>query len=182
MKNTATPIRSTIAWGLLSGFVYLLLSVPANAIIFWPIGEQLVLWVLLAGYSILLSRWASRPLSAVAWPLMLLLVGALLIPSTSTFTWVALGILSWIRSGICFNRTLVLKRCAVEFGLGLGTGLVVSAVLPATTVSVALGVWLLFLIQALYFVMFEYRKDSADSVEVDPFERARLAAEEILLH
>ena len=180
MKSTATPIRSTIVWGLLSGLVYLLLSAPANAMIFWPIGDRLVLWALLAGYSILLSRWASRPLSAIAWPLTLLMVAALLIPSTSAFVWAALGILSWIRSGVCFNWTPVLKRYVVEFGLGLGTGLVVSAVLPAATVSVALGVWLLFLIQALYFVMFEYCQESTDRVEVDPFERARMAAEQIL--
>jgi hypothetical protein len=45
---------------------------------------------------------------------------------------------------------------------------------------VALGIWLLFLIQALYFVVFEYRKDPTERVEVDPFDRAKMAAEQIL--
>ena len=181
MKSIAKPIRSTIVWGLISGIVYLVLRVPANSIIFWPVGDQLLLWALLAGYSILLFRWASKPLSGVAWPLILLLVAALLIPSTAVFVWVTLGILGWVRSGICFNRTPVLKRYAVEIGLGLCTGLAVSTAVPAATVSVAIGVWLLFLIQALYFVIFEYRQDS-NSIEVDPFERARMAAEQILFH
>ena len=85
-----------------------------------------------------------------------------------------------MRSGICFNRTPVLKRYAVEIGLGVGTGIAVSAVVPTATVSVALGIWLLFLIQALFFVVFEYRKDLTERVEVDPFDRAKMAAEQIL--
>ncbi len=182
MKNNAKPIRYTIVWGLLSGLVYLVFSAPANAMIFWPVGDQLLLWALLAGYSILLSRWASKPLSAVVWPLIVLLVVALLVPSISVLVWVALGILSWVRSGICFKRTPILRRYLVEIGLGLSIGLAVSIVVPAATVSVALGIWLLFLMQALYFVIFEYRQDSSHSVEVDPFERARMAAEHILFH
>ncbi|MBW2436255.1 MAG: hypothetical protein PVJ35_08655 [Desulfobacterales bacterium] len=180
MKSIAKPIRSTIVWGLFSGLFYLLLSVPANAIIAWPMGDQLLLWALLTGYGILLSRWACRPRSSVAWPSILLLIAALLTQSTAAFIWVALGVLSWMRSGICFNRTPVLKRYAVEIGLGVGTGLAVSAVVPAAMVSVALGIWLLFLIQALYFVVFEYRKDPTERVEVDPFDRAKMAAEQIL--
>ena len=180
MKSIVKPIRSTIVWGLLSGLFYLLLSMPANVIISLPMGDHLLLWALLTGYGILLSRWACRPLSAVVWPSILLLIAALLIQSTAVFIWLALGILSWMRSGICFNRTPVLKRYAVEIGLGLGTGLAVSAVVPAAVVSAALGIWLFFLIQALYFVIFEYRKDPPDRVEVDPFERARMAAEQIL--
>ena len=78
MKSIAKPIRSTIVWGLFSGLFYLLLSVPANAIIAWPMGDQLLLWALLTGYGILLSRWACRPRSSVAWPSILLLIAALL--------------------------------------------------------------------------------------------------------
>lgn len=180
MKSKARPVRSTIVWGALSGLVYLYLGVPVNALIAWPWSDQLLLGALLAGYGILLSRWACRPLLSVAWLFILLLIAALLIPSTTAYIWVALGILSWIRSGICFNQTPVFKRYAVELGLGVGAGLALSAVVPAATVSVALGIWLLFLIQALYFVVFEYRKNSTDRVKVDSFERARMAAEQIL--
>jgi hypothetical protein len=180
MKNKAKPIRSTIVWGLLSGLFYILLSGPVNVMLAWPKGDQLLLGALLIGYGFLLSCWARRPLSSVAWPFILLLIAALLIQSETAFIWAALGILSWMRSGICFNRTPVIKRYAVEIGLGLGSGLALSAAMPAAEVTVALGIWLLFLIQALYFVIFEYRKDSTDRVEVDPFERSRMAAEQIL--
>ena len=180
MKNKAKPIRSTIVWGFLSGLFYILLSLPVNVMLAWPKGDQLLLGALLIGYGFLLSRWACRPLSSVAWPFILLLIGALFIQSETTYIGVALGILSWMRSGICFNRTPVLKRYAVEIGLGLSSGLALSAVMPAAEVSVAIGIWLFFLIQALYFVIFEYRNDSTDQVEVDPFERACMAAEQIL--
>lgn len=180
MKDTARPIRSTIVWGLLSGLVYLQLDIALNLMVPWPLGLQLLLWALLAGYGILLSRWASKPFAVNALPLLLLLTAAFLIQSTTVFLFAALGTLSWMRSGICFNQTPVLKRLGVEMGLGIAAGLPVSAVLPFATLSGALGVWLFFLIQALYFVVFEYRNDPVARIEVDPFERAKMAAEQIL--
>ena len=182
MKATAKPIRSTIAWGLLSGLVFVPLSMALNWMLPWPLSSRLLLWLLLAGYGILLSRWASKSFAVNALPLLLLLVVAFWIPSTPVFLFAALGVLSWMRSGICFNQTPVLKRLGVEMGLGIAAGLPVSAVLPATTAPGALGVWLFFLIQALYFVAFEYRNDPLVRVEVDPFERAKMAAEQILNH
>ena len=180
MKGIAKPIRSTIAWGLISGLIYLPLSLIFNSMAFWPLSFQLLLWTLLAGYGVLLSCWASKPLASVALPLLLLLFAAFLIQSTATFLLAALGMLSWMRSGICFNQTSVVKRFVAETGLGLSSGLPVAASVPAATLTGTLGVWLFFLIQALYFVVFEYRNDPATRVELDPFERAKMAAEQIL--
>jgi hypothetical protein len=66
--------------------------------------------------------------------------------------------------------------------MGVGAGLAMSAVVLTATVSAALGIWLFFLIQTLYFVIFEYRQEPTSGLEVDPFERARMAAEQILSH
>ena len=71
-------------------------------------------------------------------------------------------------------------RLIAEIGLGVGAGLAMSAVVFTATVSASLGIWLLFLIQTLYFVMFEYRQEPVNRLDVDPFERARMAAEQIL--
>jgi hypothetical protein len=65
-------------------------------------------------------------------------------------------------------------------GLGLGSALLVSGAVPGVTPVWALGVWLFFLIQALYFVLFEYQSDFQNKIEVDPFEKAKMAAEKIL--
>jgi len=182
MRNTAKPIRFTMVWGLLSAVIYLPASMFLHSLLTWPLGDHLLIWAMLAGYGLMLSRWAFKPFSAVVLPLILLLFAALFIHSTPTYVWVALGIMGWIRSGICFRRRPVALRFIAETGLGVGAGLAMSAVLLTATVSAALGIWLFFLIQALYFVMFEYRQGPINRLEVDPFERARVAAEEILSH
>jgi hypothetical protein len=64
--------------------------------------------------------------------------------------------------------------------LGLGVGLLVYGTAPGVTLVWALGVWLFFLIQALYFIVFEYQSDSQAKIKVDPFEKAKMAAEKIL--
>jgi hypothetical protein len=180
MKSKTTPIRSTIVWGLIGGLVYIPLCSALSLMVFWPLGIQLSLWILLAGYAVLLSRWASRPLKSIGLPLLLLLLSAFLIESATAFLFTALVMLSWIRSGICFKRKPLVKRLAAEMGLGLGSGLLVSGAVPGVTLVWALGVWLFFLIQALYFVLFEYQSESQTKIEVDPFKKAKMAAEKIL--
>lgn len=180
LKSKTRPVRSTIVWGLIGGLVYLPLSSALSLMVFWPQGIQLSLWILLAGYAILLSRWASRPLRSIGLPLLLLLLSAFLIESTTVFLIIALAVLSWIRSGICFKRKPRARRLGAELGLGLASVLLVPGAVPAVTPVWALGVWLFFLIQALYFVLFEYKSGFRSKVEVDPFEKAKTAAEQIL--
>ena len=180
MKSKTTPIRSTIIWGLIGGLVYIPLCSALSLMVFWPLGIQLSFWILLAGYAVLLSRWASRPLKSIGLPLLLLLLSAFLIESATAFLFTAFVMLSWIRSGICFKRKPLVKRLAAELGLGLGSGLLVSGAVPGVTLVWALGVWLFFLIQALYFVLFEYQSEPQTKIEVDPFTKAKMAAEKIL--
>jgi hypothetical protein len=180
MKSTAKPIRSTIIWGLIGGLLYIPLCVALSRFMLWPVSFQVSLWVLLAGYGVLLSRWAPESLRSISLPLLLLFLAAFFIRSTSAFLFISLVMLSWIRSGICFKEKPFLKRFGAEIGLGLATGLLVSGAVPAATIMGALGIWLLFLIQALYFVLFDYRSDPKARIEVDPFEKAKMAAQKIL--
>jgi hypothetical protein len=179
-KSTIRPIRSTIVWGLIGGLVYIPLCSALSLMVFWPLGFRLSLWILLAGYAALLSRWASRPLRSMGLPLLLLLLSAGWIESATAFLFTAIVILGWIRSGICFRRKPLPKRLGAEVALGLGSVLLVFGAVPGVTPVWALGVWLFFLIQALYFVLFEYQRDSQTKIEVDPFEKAKMAAEKIL--
>ena len=180
MKIPTSPIRSTIIWGLIGGLAYLPLCSALRILAYWPLCFQLSLWALLAGYAILLSRWARRPLKAIGLPLLLLLGSAFLIHSAPAFLFAALVTLSWIRSSICFRKKPLAKRWVAELGLGLATGMLVSGAVPGVTPVSALGVWLFFLIQALYFVLFEYQGDPRTKIKVDPFEKAKMAAEKIL--
>jgi len=179
MSTRTRPIRSTIIWALIGGLAYLPLNSTLN-VLTRPIGFHLSLWVLLVGYAVMLSRWVSRPLKSICLPLLLLLVSAFLINSVTAFLFIALVILGWIRSGICFKGKPPLKRLLAELGLGLIAGLLVSGAVPGATLLAALGVWLFLLIQALYFVLFEYQTRCRSSIDVDPFERAKISAEKIL--
>ena len=180
MKSTAKPIRSTIIWGLIGGLLYIPLCVALSRFMLWPVSFQVSLWVLLAGYGVLLSRWAPESLRSISLPLLLLFIAAFFIRSTSAFLFISLVMLSWIRSGICFKEKPFLKRFGAEIGLGLATGLLVSGAVPAAAIAGALGIWLFFLIQALYFVLFDYRSDPKARIEVDLFEKAKMAAQKIL--
>ena len=46
MKSKASPIRSTIVWGLIGGLVYIPLCSLLGMMVFWPLGIELaVAWI-----------------------------------------------------------------------------------------------------------------------------------------
>ena len=180
MKLTAKPIQSTIIWGLIGGLVYIPLCIGLSLMVFWPQNFHLSLSVLLAGYGILLSRWASRPFGSIRFPLLLLFLAGLFINSTPVFLFTAVLSLSWIRSGICLKEKPFIQRFAAEVVLGPAIGLLAANAAPAVNLSWALGVWLFFLIQALYFVVFDLQSEPEIKIEHDPFDKAKMAAETIL--
>jgi hypothetical protein len=69
-----------------------------------------------------------------------------------------------------------------EFVLSLGGGILGVFLAPHTQVGWALGIWLFFLVQSLYFVSWEGRNaiEGEKQREVDPFERASRQVERIL--
>jgi hypothetical protein len=180
MKSTANPIRTTIVWGITSGLTFIPLCFGLGWVVFWPLSFKLSLWALLTGYGVLLSRWAQQSLRSILFPLILLFVAVFCLQSTNAFLFTAIGWLSWIRSGICFKKESIVKRLTAEIGLSLGTALLVFGEAPAVDPVWALGVWLFFLVQALYFVLFDYGREQKTQVEVDPFEKSKMAAETIL--
>ena len=180
MKPAANPIRTTIGWGVISGIAYVPLCSALGLVIFWPLSFKLSVAILLAGYGALLTRWAQQPLRAILFPLILLFMAAFSLHSTDVYLVAAIGLVSWIRSGICCKSGSRAKRMATEIGLGLAAGFLVSRAAPAADMVWALGVWLFFLIQALYFVLFGDNSERQALNKVDPFEEAKMAAENIL--
>ena len=180
MKPTANPIRTTIVWGLIGGLAYIPLCWVLGLVVFWPLSFKLSLSALLAGYGVLLSRSAQQPLRSILFPLILLFMAAFCFQSTNAFLFTGIGLLSWIRSGICFKKESSVYRLAAEIGLGLGTGLLVSGTGPNVNLVWALGVWLFLLVQALYFVLLGYGREQETHIGMDPFEKAKMAAETIL--
>jgi len=145
----------------------------------WSEAFALVLWLYTAIYGILLCRWSGKRIKAIVFPLVLLLGAVFLAGSLTAYFFVALLVLSWIRSGICFERSL--KGLGAELVTSRGGGAVVSCFVPGSGVTWALGIWMFFLVQALYFVFFETSISTAmEDPVIDPFEKSRRLAEEIL--
>ena len=180
MKTTRRPMLTTIIYGLLCGVSFIPLVMTMNTFLNWSIAFRLTIWVLLAGYLLILTRWGKVNLISTLFPLLLLLLLVFWGATNSAFLFLALGILSWHRSGVCFQGGL-LKSIAAEISLCLGGGALAGFFTPHSTVTWALSIWLFFLVQSLYFVIF---RDSAEAdeerVELDPFDRARGQAERIL--
>ena len=180
MKSSANPIRTTIIWGITAGLAYIPLCYGLSSVVFWPLNINLSLSALLAGYAVLLLRLTHQPLRSILLPLILLFVAAFYFQSMNAFLFTAIALLGWIRSGICFKKEPMAKKLAAEIALGVGAGLLVSGAVPAVNTIWALAVWLFFLIQTLYFILVGCGKEGENGVEVDPFEKAKMAAEAIL--
>jgi len=174
------PVRTTVFFGLISA----LLIFPVVWLLTdrwgWSTAFKLTLWADLAVYSVLLVRWSRARLLPVLFPLGLLLGVALWPWSYAGFFLLALGILSWIRSGICFKAP-PLRLITAETVTMAGGAALVAAWNPVSPLAWALSFWLFFLVQALYFFMMPgYSKQSRGSENRDPFETAFQEAERML--
>jgi hypothetical protein len=179
MKTTSQTIRSTIIYGLVSGLSFIPLSGGLGYVVFWPQALYLTLWINIAVYGILLTRWSGRHLRSVIFPLVPVLVIIFWVDSISLFLVLILSTFSWIRSGICFPEH-VGRKIIGELVLSLGTASLVITLTPASAFGWSLTIWMFFLIQALYFVMFETACNPQETIQPDPFEKAREQAEHIL--
>ncbi|UCD80715.1 MAG: hypothetical protein JSW26_04580, partial [Desulfobacterales bacterium] len=142
----------------------------------------LTLWLFAAGYALVLSRWSRQKFSTILFPILILLLAVFLTDSIAAFSLLVLIIISWIRSGICFQKQRGI-RLAVEFLLCV-FGVVLAALFtPGTAYGWALGVWMFFLLQSLYFVIFDNRTFEPENNHefiIDPFEQSSRRAEAIL--
>lgn len=146
----SNPIRATIVYALVSGFMVVPLALLLSVYLSWPAAFKLTLWVDLALYGVLMARWSGTGMLPVVFPLAILL-GAALWPRTyNGFFILAIGVFSWIRSGICFQgasvRTLMAEVVTMVGGAALL--LFFGAYTPAAW---ALNICLFFLAQSLYF-------------------------------
>jgi len=180
MKITRRPMLMTILYGLLCGVSFVPTVMVISSFVYWSTAFRLAIWLSLAGYLVMLTKWGRARLLSMVFPLLLLLLLAFWGDTNTAFLILALGVLSWVRSGICFQGGL-LKPLVAEFALCLGAGALVAVFTPHSAVTWALAVWMFFLVQSLYFVFFRDIGEAVEKkVELDPFELARSQAERIL--
>lgn len=180
MKITQRPILTTIFFGLMCGLSFVPISIALGYFLYWPVTFRLTIWAYLVLYLFLLTRWGNVSLLSVVFPILLLLIAVFLGHPGTAFLFLALGILSWIRSGICFHGGL-LKMLAAELAICLGGAVLVAYFGPHSTMSWAMAVWMFFLVQSLYFVVFaDIGAAQEEKIRLDPFDQARGQAEKIL--
>jgi len=175
-----TAVRTTMVYGMISA----LAAMPLAGVLAAPLGRftafKLVLWAIVGGYAVLLVRWSGRRLLGALFPLLLLL-GAALWPGVQGGVFaIVMGVLAWIRSGICFGRTPLRALAAEILTLAGGCGLV-TFLAPTGPVAWALAIWLFILIQSLYFFLVPVPAiHPTPAGETDPFARACREARRIL--
>lgn len=174
------PVRTTIVYAAISAIAIMPAAGLLAAATGWPTAFKLTLWADLLGYALLLAHWGGRRPAAVLFPLALLLGTALWPGVYAGFFLLGLGVLAWVRSGICFAATPVRAVLAETVAATGGAGLV-ALIGPTGTISWVLCIWLFFLIQSLYFFIVPIpAKRSVPMAGEDPFDRACRDARRVL--
>ena len=182
MKILQRPVLTTVLLGLICGIFFIPLNLALNTMFSWPNAVCLTLWLFTAGYAVLLCRWSRQQLMPVSYPVLFLFLTVFVVQSIGAFFFLALAVTSWVRSGLCYpgHRRI---RLVVESLLCLAGSALVTVFTPGSTLAWALGIWLFFLLQALYFVIFDSQNLAPQikyKLEIDPFERSSRRAEDIL--
>ncbi len=182
MKNIRHPVLTTVFFGFVCG----LSLVPVNFVLSgMPLpfdAVYLTLWLSVAGFGILLCRWSGRRVTAIFFPTLILGLTAFGVPSRTFFFLLALATVGWIRGGICLPEPGGIKIWLESLLCLTGYGMVVIFP-PTTTLTWSMAVWLLFLLQAIYFVTMEDRLAEPQQKlqpSPDPFEKSSRQAVEIL--
>jgi len=182
MKNLQRPVLTTVLFGLICGISFIPLNQVLNKFFFGSNPIFLTLWMFTAGYAILLCRWSRQKLMPISYPILFLFLTVFLVQSISAFFFLALAVISWIRSGLCYPEHCKI-RLMVELLLCMAGGALIAVFTPGSALAWALGIWLYFLLQALYFALFDSNPATLGGQyeeATDPFERASRQAEDIL--
>jgi len=179
MKTTSQPIRTTIVFGLICGLSFIPLAIGLDYIVSGLTAFCLTLWIYLSAYGLLMVSWSKKRITSVVFPLLLALITILGVDTISSFLWIAMGTFSWIRSGICYP-THFKNRLIAETLLCIGAGVLVGSFAPISLFNWAIAIWMFFLVQALYSVIFEKPLLTEQEIQRDAFEQAREQAEKIL--
>jgi hypothetical protein len=173
------PVRTTLVYGLASALAVMPATIFLAGVIGWPLAFKLLLWLNLSVYALLLTRWSGKGPGKILFPLFLLLVMALWPGFYAGFFLLGLGVLCWIRSGICFSMGPVRAAVGEALAIGGGSGLVMFFN-PGSSIAWAISIWLFFLMQALYFFIVPLSAPSGDEALGDTFERAHREALRLL--
>ena len=183
MKNKNQPVRTTIVFGLIAGLLFIFSGILFEQTLFWPFFFRTAIFVILLLYSFLLASWSDKKRISVIFPLLFLFFFTFSQSPDSAILLLGLGMLSWIRSGICFENGFS-KSLGAEIIFSIGGGALVACFSPHSPLTWGLGIWMFFLVQSLYFILTAGPEIVGGQVDLpedsDTFDQARVRAEDIL--
>jgi len=182
MKILQRPVLTTVLFGLFCGISFIPLDLVLEDTFFRSNSVCLALWLYIAGYSIFLCRWSRQKPMPVSYPLLFLFLTVFLVQSVGAFFFLAMAVISWVRSGLCYPERRGV-RFVIELLLCLAGGALIAVFTPGSALAWVLGIWLFFLLQALYFSILDGDGPALHRPNVqaaDPFEQAFRRAEDIL--
>ena len=179
MTNSKRPVRTTIFYGLICALMFMPLGLVFERTAFWPVFFRLAIFICLGAYAFILANWTRKGRISIIFPLLLLFLFIFGQSSTAAFLLLSLGMLSWIRSGVCFQNGFS-KSLGGEILFSIGGGALVAYFSPYSVVTWALGIWMFFLVQSLYFIVMTDIGQDEEDINVDAFEQARMRAAGIL--
>jgi len=174
------PVRTTLVFALISALTAVPLSRGLAGFIGWSMAFRSMFWAELLIYGLLLVRWSGKGPGPMLFPMGLLLAASLLPGIHTAYVFLALGVFCCIRSGICFSHAPLRAIAAETLCIGGGAGLV-ALLGPDSAVTWAIGIWLFFLVQALYFFIVPLPDAGAVGQPMtNAFETAHRGAQRIL--
>lgn len=180
MNEGKNPVRNTVIYGLGAAMFALVASLALAPHLRWSTTIALIFATVILGYGILLCRWTTQETGRLFFPGLLLLSAALAGTSSQIFMFMALAVLAWTRSSLCYSQP-ALSAVIIEVvmcGISAGFFYFFSPFSSYDTLSLAVGIWLFFLIQSLYFLLFE--KTDREDNRKNSFTRAQRVAEKII--
>lgn len=178
MKTEHRPVRTTIIIGGVGALAWFFADRALGGSWAWPLMAFGTIWLISASYAVALVRWSGRGIRGSFFPLLVLGFIGVMVPRSIVTIGLAVIVLSWIRSGVCFPSA-PLRSLLRELLLCGGGGLVVTLWGPSTPLAWALGIWLFSLVQSLFFVLFEPESRSS-APPPDLFDLARHRIEDLL--
>lgn len=179
MNLSHRPVRTTMIYGLICGLLFIPLGLLFERTGVWPVFFRLAIFACLTGYSLMMAGWADKKPASVFFPLVFLAFFVFSRNAPASFLLACLGMLSWIRSGICFQSALT-RSLAAEIVFSIGGGALVAYFAPYSTATWGLGIWLFFLVQSLYLMVMTTPDPGEALLNADAFDEARIRAEGIL--
>lgn len=174
------PIRTTVVFALISGALVVPLALLLTTYLPWSTAFKISLWGDLALYGVLMARWGGARLYFLLFPVAILLGTALWPGTYHGFFLLALGVFSWMRSGICFQGA-PLRAILAEVMTIVGSAALLLVFGAYTSGAWALNICLFYLVQSLYFFIVPVRLTKfVDPVPEDQFEKAVEEATKVL--